>query len=346
MSRQRELPDGQAAPGRVFITGGTGFIGRHVTRRALARGWDVALLVRRADSPRAQRMAAEGARLILGDVTDRNAFRTALEVASPDLLLHIAGWYELGIPRRARRRMWAVNVEATEIVLSLAAEAGVRRTVYTSSTVALGDTGGSTADESFARRAQPLSYYERTKTEGHAIAVRHQSAGEPVVIVCPAQVIGPEDHSAFGIMARLYARRRLPPLGWAPESIFTFAHVEDVAEAMLRAAEHGLDGETYFVAGTQLTNRQMAAVWGESCGRSRRFVWLPRTLAMLQASLAAPLLRLAGQPAFLSPEVVRSSFVTFAYSSERATQDLGAAFRPAEQAWREALQEAAGPGRS
>ena len=329
---------------RVFITGGTGFIGRHVTRGALARGWQVALLVRRAETPRAQQMAAEGARLILGDVTDRGAFRTALEVASPDLLFHIAGWYELGIPRQARRRMWAVNVEASEIVLSLAAEAGVPRTVYTSSTTALGDTGGTIADESFVRRSPPLSYYEHTKTDGHAIARRHQTAGEPVIIVCPAQVIGPGDHSAFGIMARLYARRRLPPMGWAPESIFTFAHVEDVAEAMLRAGELGGSGETYFVAGTPLTTRGMAAVWGESCGRSRRFLWLPRPVALAQAALAAPLLRLAGRSAFLSPEVVRSSYVSFSYTSDRAIRSLGATFRPADQAWRDALRTSTPPG--
>ncbi len=326
---------------RVLITGGTGFIGRRVTRGALARGWNVTLLVRRAESPRAQQLAAQGARLILGDVTDRDSTRAALEVASPELLFHIAGWYELGIPRRARRRMWAVNVEASEIVLSLAAEAGVPRTVYTSSTTALGDTGGEVADETFARRSPPLSYYERTKTEGHAIARRHQQAGEPVVIVCPAQVVGPDDHSAFGIMARLYAHRRLPPMGWAPDSVFSFAHVEDVAEAMLRAGERGPAGETYFLAGAQLTTREMAAVWGETSGRSKRFLWLPRPIALAQAGLAAPLLRLAGRPAFLSPEVVRSSYVSFAYTSAHAAGALGATFRPADQAWRDALRAAA-----
>src|SRR3972149_203997 len=75
-------------------------------------------------------------------------------------------------------------------------------------------------------------------------------AGEPVVIVCPAQAIAPGDHSPFGRLARLFVRRRLPPLTWAPEGAFTFAHVEDVGAAAVLAGTKGRPGETYFIAGS------------------------------------------------------------------------------------------------
>lgn len=324
---------------RALITGGTGFIGRPLVRGALRRGWEVTILTRRPHSPEARELAAGGARLVVGELADRASLRAAFEVTRPELLFHNAGWYELGIPARARRRMWAVNVEGTENVLSLAAEAAVGRVVYTSSTTALGDTGGITADESFERRAPMLSYYERTKAEAHAIARRHQRAGEPVVIACPAQAVAPGDHSPFGVLARLFVRRRLPPFTWAPEGAFTFGHVEDVAEGILLAAEKGRAGETYFVAGTQLTNAELMRVWGEATGMKPPFIWLPRALAMAQASVAAPILRATGNTAFLSPEVVRSSYVSFRYTSEKAVRELGAAFRPAETTWAETLQE-------
>jgi nucleoside-diphosphate-sugar epimerase len=299
----------------------------------------VAVLTRRPDAPEAGDLAAQGARLVVGDITDRASLQAAFEVTRPDLFFHNAGWYELGIPARARRRMWAVNVEGTENALSLAAEAAVRRVVYTSSTTALGDTGGIVADEAFERRAPPLSYYEETKAEAHAIALRHQSAGEPVMIVCPAQAIGPGDHSPFGRLARLFVRRRLPPFAWAPESTFTFGHVEDVGAAILLAGEKGRPGETYFVAGTCITNRDLMRVWGEATGLRPPFVWLPRGVAITQSALAVPVLRATRQPAFLSPEAVRSSYVSFRYSSEKAIRELGASFRPAEAAWTETLQE-------
>lgn len=326
---------------RVLITGGTGFIGQYLTRGAIKRGWQVTLLVRQPDAATARALASEGAGLVLGDVTDRRSLGAAFGVATPDLVFHNAGWYELGIPRRARRHMWAVNVEGVENVLTLAAEHGIPKVVYTSSTTALGDTGGDLVDETFIRRTPPVTYYERTKAEAHNLALRHQAAGEPIVIACPAQAIGPGDHSPFGYFVRLFVRGRLPPLIWAPEGAYTFGHVEDVANGLLLAGERGQPGEIYFLAGYVLVMREILSVWGETTGRRPPFIWLPRSVALAQAAIVAPLLRLLGQPAFISPEVVRSSFVSFRYRSDKAVDQLGVVFRPAEQAWQETLREEA-----
>ncbi len=325
---------------RALITGGTGFIGQELSRGALKRGWQITVVTRSPESAAAQILAGEGVSLVKGDVTDRQSFQEALESCSPDIFFHLAGWYELGIPRRAQRDMWAVNVDGVENALTLAAECGVPKTIYTSTTTALGDTGGETVDETFTRRSSPLSYYEHTKCEAHIRALRHQSSGEPLVIACPAQVMGPGDHSPFGYYSRLFVRGLLP-MGWAPDGAFTFGHVEDVAEGLLLAGERGQPGETYFLAGHVLTNHEMMQVWSQTTGRRPPLIWLPRSLAIAQALITAPLLRALGHPAFISAEVVKSSFVSFRYRSDKATDQLGVTFRSAEQAWEETLLEEA-----
>ncbi len=318
---------------RILITGGTGFIGGRLTRRALAQGWVVSVLTRKPQAPAARALALAGARLLLGDVTDRGSVRAALEVTRPEIVFHIAGWYELGIPRRARRRMRAVNVDAVETVLSLAAEGGVERVVAVSSTTAIGDTGGEVVGETFRRNAPPTSWYETTKAEAHELALRHQRSGEPVVIAAPAQVIGPGDHSPFGIMARLFLHRRLPPVAWGPDGAFSFVHVDDVAEALLILGERGRIGELYFLAGQPMTVGELMNVWRELEGRTPVRMWLPRPLALALAAPLSPLLRLVRLPAFLSPEAVRSGYASFRYSSEKAVNELGVTFRPAAAAW-------------
>ncbi|MEK7328605.1 MAG: NAD-dependent epimerase/dehydratase family protein, partial [Chloroflexota bacterium] len=144
---------------KIFLTGGTGFIGKPLTRTLLRRGWEAILLTRSGQSQ------IEGARAAKGDVTDRESMRAGM--AGADIVLHNAGWYELGIASSAKAKMQAVNVSGTENVLSLAAELKIPRIVYTSSTTALGDTGGQTVDESFARIKQPITFYEQTKTSAH-----------------------------------------------------------------------------------------------------------------------------------------------------------------------------------
>lgn len=323
---------------RVLITGGTGFIGSRLTRLALGRADSVFVLTRQPESPAARHLGLDGARLLLGDVSDRERVQAAIDVARPSLIVHLAGWYELGIPRSARRRMRIVNVDGVENVLSRAAEAGVSRVVHVSSTTALGDTSGAIVDESFVRQSPPASWYEATKAEGHGLALRHQAAGEPVVIAAPAQVVGPGDSSPFGIMARLFLRGRMPPLGWGPEGAFSFAHVDDVAEGLWAIGERGRPGETYFLAGNPMTVRELMNLWGNVEGRRPVRLWLPRPLALAQGALLSPLLRASGRPAFLSPEVVRSGYVSFRYTSRKAVGELGVQLRPAEQAWADTLR--------
>jgi dihydroflavonol-4-reductase len=301
---------------KIFLTGGTGFIGLPLSRALLKRGWQVTALVRDPTSAEATGLRKLGAHLVVGDVTRREALRTAMErqAAGAQMVFHNAGWYELGVSGAAQSRMRAINVEGTENILSLANELGVPRMVYTSSTTALGDTGGQTVDETFQRAIPYKSFYEQTKAEAHALAVKYQQQGAPVVILCPAQVIGPGDHSAFGWFARLYVRGFLPPAVWAPDSTFTMAHVDDVAWAMAFAAERGRLGETYFVGGEPITMRAIVDVWKRTPGGLKPFIWLPRPLAWLTGALTEPALRLLKLPAFISREVVNASYGSFNYS--------------------------------
>lgn len=320
---------------KIFLTGGTGFIGQPLTQALLKRGWPVTALVRNPQSAEAKTLERLGAQLAQGDVTNRDSLRTPMSGA--DVVFHNAGWYELGVSGAARAAMRAVNVQGAENVLGLAVELGIPKIVYTSTTTAIGDTGGRLADETFKRHAPYLSYYEQTKSAAHAIAQQYQQRGAPLVILCPAQVIGPGDHSAFGWFARLYVRGLMPPAGWAPDSVFTMGHVDDVAEAMALAVANSRIGQTYFLGGGHITMRDMMEVWKRTPGGIKPFLWMPRWLALLNGALAEPILRLLGLPAFLSREVVTSSYACFRYSSAKAEKELGAVFRSAEQAWLDTL---------
>src|SRR5207248_1272469 len=138
--------------------------------------------------------------------------------------------------------------------------------------------------------------------------------------------------------ARLYVRGLLPPMVWAPEAVYSMVHVEDVAEAMVLAAEKAQPGHTYFLSGSAISMREMIEVWKDTPGGLKPFIWLPKSLARLSGLLAAPLLRAFGQRAFLSREVVDASYARYRFSSARAEGELGAHFRPVVQAWRDTLE--------
>jgi len=103
---------------RVFLTGGTGFIGQALARTIRSRGWQLDALVRRPDSTPARYLASLGAMLIAGDVTQRESMRLAM--ARADLVIHNAGVYEFGANAVLRQRMQAANVDGTDNTLGLA----------------------------------------------------------------------------------------------------------------------------------------------------------------------------------------------------------------------------------
>jgi dihydroflavonol-4-reductase len=315
---------------KVFLTGGTGFIGQPLTQSLIARGWNVVALVRKANSPQARALIKMGAQCVAGDVTDRESMRAGMTGA--DIVVHNAGWYELGVPKSARKLMHAINVTGTDNVLSLALELGIPRTVYVSSTVYYGDTGPEARDETYRRQKPYRFYYEQTKAEAHEIALKYQQRGLPLILICPAHVLGPNDYSVWGYFLRMYLNRLMPPFAWAPDIMNSGVHVNDVGAGIALAAEKGRTGETYLLAGDPISLREVFEIWMTKPGGLKIRFYIPNWLAALMFAPLEPLQRLVGLPAFISRELV-SATMSLNFSSAKAQRELGWTYRPTQEMW-------------
>jgi nucleoside-diphosphate-sugar epimerase len=197
---------------RVFVTGGTGFIGGHVIRALRARGDEVRALVRNPDKGRP--LAELGCELVSGSLESRAAIASGMEGC--DAVIHGAAVYEVGIPESEHRAMYEANVLGTENVLRAALDAKVPKVVYISTVAAFGNTHGEVVDESYEHpRGSFTSYYEETKVEAHRLAKRLiAEEGLPCVIVQPGGVYGPDDHSAVGRQMNQFLAGRMPLLAF------------------------------------------------------------------------------------------------------------------------------------
>ena len=80
---------------RAFVTGATGFIGRHVARKLRERGDEVAALVRKP--AKAENLRALGCELVEGDLSSEDAIRRGMQGA--DAAFHVGAMYKVGVPR-------------------------------------------------------------------------------------------------------------------------------------------------------------------------------------------------------------------------------------------------------
>lgn len=316
---------------QVFLTGGSGFIGRALTRALRQRGWHVTALVRSMESSGARHLAGMGVQCVVGDVRDRESVQHGMRGA--EVVIHNAAWYELGISRRARHHMHAVNVTGTDHVLGTAMELAVPRTVHVSSVAYFADTGAARCGEDHPPQSDFPTAYTQTKAEAHARALAWSCRGLPLIIVCPTHVFGANDHSPFGYFLRLYLNGLMAPFAFSPEMQMAPVHVDDLGEGIARAAERGRCGETYILGGDTMSIRDMFKLWMTRPGGAKVRFYIPRWLACLLFRPLEPLQRLVGLPAFLSAETVNATRYSYDFSSAKAQRELAWRPRPPSAIW-------------
>ena len=246
---------------KIFVTGGTGFIGNCLVRRLSETDHQVTCLVRRnSNTATLERFKVA---CIHGDVTDAGSIREA--VKGHDCVINLANVYSFWEPDpRVYRK---VNVDGTRNVMESALEAGVSKVVH----ISTGGIYGKPRDVPFTEESEVgparFSEYFRSKYESDQIAWElYHDRGLPLVMVYPMGVLGPDDPKATGQYIRRILQRRLPARV-LEDSTFTFVHVKDVAEIIYRAVVTANNvGEKYLAGKFQHTfgeiNRMVSEISG------------------------------------------------------------------------------------
>jgi nucleoside-diphosphate-sugar epimerase len=320
----------------VFLTGGTGFIGQAIVRAMRGRGWEIHALVRDVKGAPARWLAEKGCTLAPGDVTRREGLVDAM--AGKDVVMHNAGVYVLGADAATRERMQQVNENGTDYVLGAALQAGVPRTVYVSSVVALGASGyapepAGVKDETHRSDGRHLTPYNRSKAVAHQVALSWRAKGLPLVIAMPNAVAGANDHSIFGYFLRMHLAGVMSPIGFGDDATLAIVDVRALAEGLCLAAEKAPIGEDYIFSGEPITIRATFGQFARYPGGMKVRLYLPRWFMRPQMLLLEPLQRAVALPAVLSRDAVDQSRGHFNYSSAKARRELGWTHPGVDEMW-------------
>ncbi|HZG63735.1 MAG TPA: NAD-dependent epimerase/dehydratase family protein, partial [Rubrobacteraceae bacterium] len=170
---------------RVFVTGGTGFVGKPTVRRRVEGGHEVRCLVRKTS--RTDALEELGCELAYGDVTDKASVLDGMKGC--EWVVHLANVYSFWEPDKSVYRR--VNVEGTRNVAEAALEEGVSKVAHVSTFVVWGKPAQIPFDEETPVGPERFTAYAESKYEGDLVVWKlYRERGLPVVVLYPGGVMG------------------------------------------------------------------------------------------------------------------------------------------------------------
>ena len=300
---------------KVLVTGGTGFVGRHLIKRLVKDGFKVKTLVRKSSNwDYLKKLDVE---IVFGDIRDKDSFKGVLKDVKK--VFHLAALFrQARFPDEVYRD---INVKGTANILKASLEEGVEKFIHCSTVGVLSHISHPPADEHYPYN--PGDIYQETKAEGEKLVLKFSKEKRiSVVVVRPAMVYGPGDLRLLKLFKTI-DRRQFMMIGNG-QTLAHFVYIDDIIEGFLKAAAQGVNGEIYIIAGkTSITLNELVKMIKETLNVSFPLCHLPVKPFQILGTLCENLCK----PLGIEPPIFRRRIDFFtkdrAFNISKARKELG-----------------------
>jgi dihydroflavonol-4-reductase len=301
----------------TLVTGGTGFLGRHLVQKLIDRGEDVRVFTRSFDLE----LADMGAEIVEGSLA--NAEDVYQAVDGVERVYHLAGKVERD--RSRAHRMYDIHVEGTRRLLGALVDKDVEKIVYasTSGTVGVGDDPDflATDDSPTVEKTVKNWPYYLSKIYAERVCEKFIDKHDmPIVMMRPTLLLGPGDRkqSSTGDVV-MYLKKKVPaPM---PGGI-SFVDVRDAADAFIAAMDKASGGESFLLGATNLSIVEFLERLEQITGIPRPKLPIPGKAAVIGAHLLNRTMKALGKKAAVDPVSVEMAQYYWYIDSARAEEQL------------------------
>ena len=306
---------------RVLVTGATGFLGKHLVQKLVARGDEVCALVWPPDTRSALQNLPVA--ILEGDIQNANLVMQA--VKGNEVVFHCAGKVDDWGPRN---EFYRVNVDGTRNILEASRISGVKHFIHISSLAVLGIPETAPVDETMPYTTKLFNPYMETKLIAEKLVLEYHNKHKlPVTIIRPGILWGPEDTSIFPRLKRLALTGLMIFKIGMGNNVLCLAYVPNLVDALLLAADvKNPDCQIYHIADEEkITSGAYFAALSRAIGVKQPAIPIPFFVLYIVASLfelGAKLLKL-DQPPLLTRYGLYLWSCTFIVNITKAKKQLG-----------------------
>lgn len=231
---------------KVLITGGTGFLGCHLSRKLLKDGYKVTLF---DIAPLDAKDLIGKVTVIKGDARNKKAVNETVKDQS--YVVHAAAALPIQVKKEA---IFSVNVDGTKNVLDASLKYRIKRLIFISTTAVYGvpkhlpETEDSPLD--------PIGFYGESKIEAENLCREYMKKGLQINIIRPKTFLGPERLGVFQLwFEAIYSGKKVFILGDG-KNLYQLLAVSDVAEAVKKALESKIYNEVFNIGAEKFESWQ------------------------------------------------------------------------------------------
>lgn len=308
---------------KIFLTGGTGFLGSYLLRMLVSRGAEVTALKREHSKMDLVADVAHRVRWITGDILDVPVLEDAME--GIDQVYHAAAIVSF-LPKD-RQRMMKINVEGTANVVNVAMYRGVKKLGYVSSVAAIGRMADSKiiSEKNKWENSGENTQYAISKYLAEQEVWRGTIEGLPAVMINPTIVVGAGFWNETSVK---FFKQINDGLRFYTEGATGFVDVRDAARSLIQLMESDIQNQRYLLNGENMAYLQFFTEIAHALGKQPPSILASAFLRQLVWRMEWLRSKITGSNPFITKETAQTASHQYQYVNQKIVETLGYEFRP------------------
>ncbi len=320
---------------KIFVTGGTGYLGRALTIALTEQGYHVHLLAR--DPENIDSFNSNRIKVFKGDLLNPKSIEKAM--TGCDFVFHLAAFTDLRCETVGP--FHDVNVLGTLNMLKAAKQLEIKRFVFTSSLSVYGPSNGKgPINEKQPRVCSYKNDYELTKAMAEELVLKENSENFQTLVLNVSRIYGPGVKNFSNGVNKFIEMIKTKKNLIFPNKLKVTANyvfIDNVVHAHVNCIHYGNSGEKYIVGGVNCSYKKLIKSIKQVSKSPCKIITLNYTVVQKTIEVYSFVSHLLRIPNKLTPTILDSLFTNRIATSRKAVKELHYEVTSLEQGLRKTL---------